>query len=87
VPTKPLTRSTVKQGLDTIAARYRSRVAITETREVVIAAMPNEIIDVLVDLESLTEWSSAHQSESRGGDTPGPRTGRRPAETHATAIC
>jgi hypothetical protein len=36
-------------------------VAITETREVVIAATPDEIMDVLVDLESLTEWSPAHQ--------------------------
>ena len=37
------------------------RVAITETREVVIAATADEILDVLFDLESLTEWSSAHQ--------------------------
>jgi len=36
-------------------------VAITETREVVIAATADEILDVLFDLESLTEWSSAHQ--------------------------
>jgi len=36
-------------------------VAITETREVVIDAKPDEIMDVLVDLESLTEWSSVHQ--------------------------
>jgi hypothetical protein len=36
-------------------------VAITETREVVIEATPEEIMDVLVDLESLTQWSSAHQ--------------------------
>lgn len=34
---------------------------ITETRDVVIAATPDEIMDVLVDIESLTEWSSAHQ--------------------------
>jgi hypothetical protein len=47
--------------LGTRAAGYRSRVAITETREVVIAATPDEIMDVLVDLESLMEWSSAHQ--------------------------
>ena len=44
-----------------MAAGYRSGVAITETREVVIDARPDEIMDVLVDLESLTEWSSAHQ--------------------------
>ncbi|WP_094288718.1 SRPBCC family protein [Mycobacterium lehmannii] len=35
--------------------------AVTETREVVIDATPQEILDVLTDLESLTEWSSAHQ--------------------------
>jgi hypothetical protein len=36
-------------------------VAITETREVVIEATPDEILAVLFDLEALTEWSSAHQ--------------------------
>jgi hypothetical protein len=35
--------------------------AVTETREVVIEAAPDEIMGVLVDLESLTEWSSPHQ--------------------------
>jgi hypothetical protein len=35
--------------------------AITETREILIEATPDEILDVLYDLESLTEWSSAHQ--------------------------
>ncbi|BBY19527.1 SRPBCC family protein [Mycolicibacterium litorale] len=35
--------------------------AITESREVVIEATPDDILDVLYDLESLTEWSSAHQ--------------------------
>jgi hypothetical protein len=35
--------------------------AVTETREVVIEATPDEIMGVLVDLESLTEWSSPHQ--------------------------
>ena len=35
--------------------------AITESRETVIDATPDEIMDVLFDLESLTEWSSAHQ--------------------------
>ena len=34
---------------------------ITESREVVIEATPQEILDVLFDLESLTDWSSAHQ--------------------------
>jgi hypothetical protein len=36
-------------------------VAITETREVVIEATPDEIMDILFDLESLTEWSSFHK--------------------------
>lgn len=35
--------------------------AVTEFREVVIEATPDEILDVLFDLESLTKWSSAHQ--------------------------
>ncbi len=35
--------------------------AITEARDVTIEATPDEIMDVLVDLESLTEWSSAHR--------------------------
>ena len=35
--------------------------AITEARNVTIEATPDEIMDVLIDLESLTEWSSAHQ--------------------------
>lgn len=40
---------------------YVSVVAVTESREVVIEATPDEIMDVLLDLESLTEWSSAHR--------------------------
>ena len=35
--------------------------AISDSREVVIAATPDEIMDVLFDLESLTEWSSFHK--------------------------
>jgi hypothetical protein len=35
--------------------------ALTETRDVVIEATRDEIMAVLFDLESLTEWSSAHQ--------------------------
>jgi ribosome-associated toxin RatA of RatAB toxin-antitoxin module len=45
--------------------------AIRESREVVIEASPEEIMDVIADLESLTEWSSAHQSSEvveTGGD-------------------
>ncbi|MET0704201.1 MAG: SRPBCC family protein [Mycobacterium sp.] len=36
--------------------------AISETREVVIEATRDEIMAVLLDLESLTDWSSAHQT-------------------------
>jgi len=35
--------------------------AITEVREVLIEATPDEVMAVLLDMESLTEWSSAHQ--------------------------
>ena len=35
--------------------------AVTETREVVIEATPADIMDVLTDLETLTEWSPTHQ--------------------------
>ncbi len=35
--------------------------AVTDSREIIIEATPDEIMDVLFDLESLTEWSSAHQ--------------------------
>jgi carbon monoxide dehydrogenase subunit G len=35
--------------------------AITENREITIEATPDEILSVLYDLESLTEWSPAHQ--------------------------
>jgi hypothetical protein len=36
--------------------------AITESRDVLIEASPDDILDVLFDIESLTEWSSAHQA-------------------------
>ncbi|OBI92400.1 SRPBCC family protein [Mycobacterium asiaticum] len=35
--------------------------AVTESREVVIEATPDEIMDVLFDLESLPAWSPAHR--------------------------
>ncbi|MBI3692966.1 MAG: SRPBCC family protein [Mycolicibacterium aromaticivorans] len=35
--------------------------AVTETREVTIEATPEEILAVLFDLESLPQWSQAHQ--------------------------
>ena len=36
--------------------------AIKESREIVIEASPEEVLDVIADLESLTEWSAPHQS-------------------------
>jgi ribosome-associated toxin RatA of RatAB toxin-antitoxin module len=36
--------------------------AINEAREIVIEASPEEILDVIADFDSVTEWSSAHQS-------------------------
>lgn len=35
--------------------------AITESREVVIEATPEQIMNVLFDIESLPEWSAAHE--------------------------
>ena len=35
---------------------------VTEIREVVIEARPEQILDVIADIEALPEWSSAHQS-------------------------
>ncbi|MDI3315387.1 MAG: SRPBCC family protein [Mycobacterium sp.] len=35
---------------------------ISESREVVIEASPEEVLDVIADLESLPEWSPAHRS-------------------------
>lgn len=36
--------------------------AVSESREVVIEATRGEILDVMLDLESLPEWSDAHLS-------------------------
>jgi ribosome-associated toxin RatA of RatAB toxin-antitoxin module len=42
-------------------AGYVPVVAVSDSRELVIEATPDEIMDVLLDIESLPEWSSAHQ--------------------------
>lgn len=57
--------------------------AIKETREVVIEASPEEILDVIADLESLTEWSPAHQSSEviETGDDGRPRVARMKVKT------
>jgi uncharacterized membrane protein len=36
--------------------------AIKETREIVIEASPEEILDVIAEFETMPEWSDAHQS-------------------------
>jgi uncharacterized membrane protein len=36
--------------------------AIKETREIVIEASPDEILDVIADFEAMPEWSGPHQS-------------------------
>jgi Polyketide cyclase / dehydrase and lipid transport len=36
--------------------------AINETREIVIEASPEEILDVIADFEAMPEWSDPHQS-------------------------
>jgi hypothetical protein len=51
----------VRRGFVTHRTGYLPEMAITDSREVVIEATPDEILEVLFDLESLTEWSSAHK--------------------------
>ncbi|BBX76186.1 SRPBCC family protein [Mycobacterium shinjukuense] len=36
--------------------------AITESRDIVIEASPEEILDVIADFEAMPEWSEPHQS-------------------------
>jgi carbon monoxide dehydrogenase subunit G len=36
--------------------------AINEAREIVIEASPEEILDVIADFDTVTEWSPPHQS-------------------------
>ena len=43
-------------------ARYRRAVATSDSREVVIEASPEEILDVIADVESTPTWSSQYQS-------------------------
>jgi ribosome-associated toxin RatA of RatAB toxin-antitoxin module len=52
--------------------------AIRETREVVIEASPEEILEVIADLESLSEWSPPHQSSEvvERGDDGRPKVAR-----------
>jgi hypothetical protein len=52
------------KGLGAMEAGYLLGVVITEARRFVIVAKPDEKLDVHLDLESLTEWSSALRSRS-----------------------
>jgi ribosome-associated toxin RatA of RatAB toxin-antitoxin module len=52
----------VETALSPAPPRYRPVMAINETREIVIEASPEEILDVIGDMDSVTEWSPAHQS-------------------------
>ena len=49
--------------------------AVSEKREVVIEATPEEILDVIADVETMPEWSSQQQSVEivEGGDDGRPR--------------
>jgi ribosome-associated toxin RatA of RatAB toxin-antitoxin module len=49
--------------------------ATTDSREVVIEASPEEILDVIADVESMPEWSSQQQRVEimEGGDDGRPR--------------
>ncbi len=49
--------------------------ATSETREVVIEATPEEILDVIADVETMPEWSSQQQRVEilEGGDDGRPR--------------
>jgi hypothetical protein len=56
-----LTSAILISGFDLSIGGYVLGMAITESREVTIEATPEQIMEVLMDLQSLTEWSSAHQ--------------------------
>jgi uncharacterized membrane protein len=42
--------------------RYRAAMAIKESRDIVIEASPEEILDVIADFEAMPAWSDPHQS-------------------------
>ena len=43
------------------SARYGRAMAVSDSREVVIEATPEEILDVIADVETAPDWSSQHQ--------------------------
>lgn len=48
--------------------------ALKESRDIVIEASPEEILDVIADFESMPQWSEPHQSAEvlATGATGGP---------------
>lgn len=52
--------------------------ALKESRDIVIEASPEEILDVIADFEAMPEWSEPHQSAEvlRPGPTAGPNRSR-----------
>ncbi len=50
--------------------------AVSESREVVIEATPEEILDVIADLDRAADWSSQHRSAEVLDTVEGGRPGR-----------
>ena len=50
--------------------------AVSDSREVVIEATPEEILDVIADVESAPDWSSQHQGAEILDRVEGGRPGR-----------
>ena len=60
VPRRLTTRCPPCRDEPTGASARFARMAVTETREIVIEATREQVLEVLYDLESLTEWSPSH---------------------------
>ena len=50
--------------------------AVSDSREVVIEATPEEILDVIADVETASDWSSQHQGAEILDTVEGGRPGR-----------
>src|SRR4051795_11995465 len=50
--------------------------AVSDSREVVIEATPEEILDVIADVETAPDWSSQHQGAEILDTVEGGRPGR-----------
>ncbi|GAC1402445.1 MAG: hypothetical protein NVSMB60_18750 [Mycobacterium sp.] len=51
-----------QSSMTATVTRYRRGMATSDSREVVIEASPEEILDVIADVESTPSWSSQYQS-------------------------